>query len=386
MTNRWPDAGFGIYIHWPFCEAKCPYCDFNSHVSATIDQDTWRNAYLKEIERCAKELPDRIVRSVFFGGGTPSLMDPSLVDDILGLISKKWRLVNAPEITLEANPSSVEADRFKGYKAAGVNRVSLGVQALNDDDLKRLGRLHNVKDAQRALDIAQHTFNRVSFDLIYARQDQSLLDWETELTRALNFGFSHMSLYQLTIEGGTAFGARHARGALRGLPDEDLSADMYDLTLEMCQEAGVPMYEVSNYAHADAKSEHNLIYWRGGEYLGIGPGAHGRIHDETGQRWATHTHLSPTHWLHSVQAGSGELERELLTPDMCASEYVMMGLRLREGISLNKFNALAENAIDKASLDHLSSIGAIKYVDGNLVVEKQYVKVLNSVAAELLRN
>lgn len=385
LPDPLPEAGFGIYLHWPFCEAKCPYCDFNSHVSAQIDQTIWRDAYLAEIDRYAREFPDQIVSSVFFGGGTPSLMPPDLVAALLDKISACWRVTNDPEITLEANPSSVEADRFAGFRSAGVNRVSLGVQALNDTDLKRLGRLHSVEDAKRALQIAQATFDRASFDLIYARQDQSLDDWRAELETALSFGFSHMSLYQLTVEPGTAFGDRQARGLLRGLPNDDASADMYDLTLDMCDAAGLPMYEVSNYAAPDEQSRHNLTYWRGGTYLGIGPGAHGRVIDAGGARCATSTELSPAKWVQDVKNGSGEQQRDVLAASDQASEYALMSLRLREGMSVSKFNALADEPLAAGSVQSLIDMGAVDLLGDRLIVQKQYVNVLNSVVAELLR-
>ena len=272
-----PPGGFGLYLHWPFCQAKCPYCDFNSHVSANIDQARWQAAYLSELDRAAAETENRVLETVFFGGGTPSLMDPSLVYAIIERIRQNWPMVNNPEISLEANPTSVEAGRFAGYRDAGVNRISMGIKALNDDDLRRLGRMHSVKDAKAAFDTARNLFDRVSFDLIYARQNQTLQDWKAELTEALSIAVDHLSLYQLTIEDGTAFGARHAAGGLKGLPDDDTSADMYLLTQEITASAGLGSYEVSNHAREDAQSRHNLIYWRGVDYIGICPGAHGRF-------------------------------------------------------------------------------------------------------------
>ncbi|MEL7257722.1 MAG: radical SAM family heme chaperone HemW, partial [Pseudomonadota bacterium] len=265
MTDDWRHGGFGLYVHWPFCESKCPYCDFNSHVQTKIDQKEWLKAYLEEIDRYGSLLSDRLLNSVFFGGGTPSLMQPELVEAILNRIRKTWRTANDIEVTLEANPSSVEAGRFAKFAEAGVNRVSLGVQALNDSDLKRLGRLHSADDARKALIIAQSVFDRVSFDLIYARQDQTLSAWKAELHDAISLAGDHLSLYQLTIEPGTAFGDRHARGLLRGLPSEDISADMFELTQEICASAGFNAYEVSNHAKPGAESRHNLIYWRYGD-------------------------------------------------------------------------------------------------------------------------
>ena len=257
-----------------------------------VDQAAWRTAYAKEIARYREEFPDAVVQSVFFGGGTPSLMDVETVASVLNDVQRAWRMTNDIEITLEANPTSVEADRFIGYRAAGVNRVSLGVQALNDPDLRRLGRLHSADEARAAFDLARGTFERVSFDLIYARQDQSLAQWDAELDEALSMAADHLSLYQLTIEDGTAFGSRFAAGGLRGLPDEDLSADMFALTQQRTAEAGLPAYEISNHAKPGSESRHNLIYWSGGDYIGIGPGAHGRVTTSAG-RVATEATSAP---------------------------------------------------------------------------------------------
>ncbi|MEM8539192.1 MAG: radical SAM family heme chaperone HemW, partial [Pseudomonadota bacterium] len=275
MREDWEYGGFGLYLHWPFCEAKCPYCDFNSHVVRSIDQQAWADAYLSEIDRIGTETDGRVLRSVFFGGGTPSLMAPEIVDAILTRVRATWPIANDIEITLEANPTSVEAGRFAAFRDAGVNRVSMGVQALNDKDLRALGRLHTAAEAMLAFDIARNVFDRVSFDLIYARQGQSLSAWRNELNAALSLAVDHLSLYQLTIEEGTAFGARYAAGKLRDLPDDDLSADMYALTQEVCAARGFDGYEVSNHARQGAESAHNQIYWRYGDYAGIGPGAHG---------------------------------------------------------------------------------------------------------------
>ena len=308
LAEDWQQGGFGLYVHWPFCQAKCPYCDFNSHVSREIDQERWRRAYLAELDRYAAEVPGRVLTSVFFGGGTPSLMDPELVGAILDRVARLWPMANDPEITLEANPTSVEAGRFRGYRDAGVNRVSMGIQALNNADLARLGRLHSVEEALAAFDIARGLFDRVSFDLIYARQGQTLADWRIELQQALSMAVDHLSLYQLTIEPGTAFGDRFARGTLRDLPDDDAGADMYLLTQEMCDAAGLHGYEVSNHAARGAESRHNLVYWRYGDFVGIGPGAHGRLTLD-GQRHATIGHHMPEAWLHAVQSGRAEASR-----------------------------------------------------------------------------
>lgn len=383
MTEDWRNGGFGIYIHWPFCASKCPYCDFNSHVQRDIDQGQWREAYLAEIDRYARMVPDRVVQTVFFGGGTPSLMPAGTVAAILDRIALHWPMANDPEITLEANPGSVEAGRFADFASAGVSRVSVGVQALNEDDLKRLGRLHTVSEALAAIDVARRNFERVSFDLIYARQHQSVADWEAELQRALALGGRHLSLYQLTIEAGTAFGDRYALGQLRGLPDDDRAADMYDLTQEICTAAGLPAYEVSNHAAPGEESRHNLIYWRYGDYIGIGPGAHGRISRE-GQKQATEAHSAPAHWL--AGAGSDAAEAPAIVLDPCdqASEYLLMGLRIVEGIDMARFEKLAGQPVSEPVLADLESLGLIIRDRGFLRVTSRGRPVLDSVIRALL--
>ncbi|MEP4196282.1 MAG: radical SAM family heme chaperone HemW [Aliishimia sp.] len=383
MIEDWQNGGFGIYVHWPFCEAKCPYCDFNSHVVRSIDQERWARAYLKEIDRAALNLRGRVVRSIFFGGGTPSLMNPKTVELIIDRISHHWVLANDVEITLEANPSSVEAEKFLAFRSAGVNRVSLGVQALNDNDLKTLGRLHNTQEAFRALDIAQSCFERASFDLIYARQNQSLKDWEIELKQALTLGFSHFSLYQLTIEGGTAFGDRYKAGKLKGLPTDDVSADMYELTLDICETAGLPYYEVSNFAKPEQESRHNLIYWRYGDYLGLGPGAHGRLTLPDGSKIATETWLNPQVWLRAAEETSGEQSRIPLTLYEQGQEFLVMNLRLREGLSLHRFETLSGSTISNEGLQALVKQGVIHLDDGIIQIDRNYVNVTNSIIAEL---
>lgn len=383
LTEDWQNGGFGIYIHWPFCEAKCPYCDFNSHVARHIDQAAWCEAYITELRRYATETPGRIVHSVFFGGGTPSLMDPDTTAAVIAEIKRLWPTANDLEITLEANPSSVEAGRFIAYRDAGVSRISMGIQALNDRDLKRLGRLHSVDEARRAFDIARNCFDRVSFDLIYARQDQTLAEWKAELKQALSMSIDHLSLYQLTIEDGTAFGDRYALGKLRGLPPEDLGADMFDLTQEICAAAGMPAYEVSNHARDGAQSRHNLIYWRYGDYIGIGPGAHGRV-TTNGLRHATICYSNPKRWLDAVADGTPEQSRETLTGDDAATEFLLMGLRLREGVDLNRYAALAGSEIDSARIEHLTEIGMIRAEKSRLIVTDQGFRLLNSVIASLL--
>jgi putative oxygen-independent coproporphyrinogen III oxidase len=286
LADDWQAGGFGLYLHWPFCAAKCPYCDFNSHVTKTVDHDAWRAAFVSEIERAGKRTEGRVLNSVFFGGGTPSLMEPATVDAIMNAIQRTWPTANDLEVTLEANPTSVEAGKFADFRNAGINRVSMGIQALNDTDLRLLGRMHTAAEGLAAFDIARHTFDRVSFDLMYGRQNQSVTSWETELTQALTLGLDHVSLYQLTIEPGTVFGDRYRVGKLGGLPDDDLSADMYALTQDICAGFDMPRYEVSNHAKDGSESRHNLIYWRYGDYVGIGPGAHGRV-TQDGIRVAT---------------------------------------------------------------------------------------------------
>ncbi len=379
MIEDWRNGGFGIYIHWPFCEAKCPYCDFNSHVARFIDHAEWQAAYLEEIEKAAIETHGRVVSSIFFGGGTPSLMEPRVVGAIIDKIQSLWPLANNVEITLEANPSSVEATRFAAFKEAGVNRVSMGTQALNDIDLKRLGRLHTVSEAVAAFDIARNTFDRVSFDLIYGRQDQTLSDWEAELRQALSLSLDHLSLYQLTIEPDTAFGARYDTGKLQGLPDEGLGADMFTLTREVCSDAGMPAYEVSNHAKTDAQSRHNLIYWRYGDYLGIGPGAHGRVTNESG-RWATQGPSNPNQWL----KGKRSLPRTQLSKSDQAAEFLLMGMRLSEGVEIRRFEHLAGQSLTPYKIDELSALGLISLIDGRIVTTEQGVTVLNGVLRTLL--
>ena len=383
-AEDWQQGGFGLYIHWPFCQSKCPYCDFNSHVSAEIDQKRWQAAYLSEIGRLGAETRGRTLQTVFFGGGTPSLMDPSLVHAILEEVRATWPMVNDPEITLEANPTSVEAARFQGYRDAGVNRISMGIQALNDADLKALGRLHTVAEAERAFTIARNTFSRVSFDLIYARQNQTLADWRAELTRALALSLDHLSLYQLTIEDGTAFGARHAAGGLRGLPTDDLAADMYALTQDLCAKHNRPAYEVSNHAAAGAESRHNLIYWRYGDYVGIGPGAHGRL-TLNGSKWATEMPKAPLPWLLQVERdGHGEVKRTEVPLHEQATEYLMMSLRLSEGLQLARYHDLATSPLDPSRINDLQDLGMVRVSDGRLQATPSGRMVLNAVIRDLM--
>ena len=379
----WQNGGFGLYLHWPFCQSKCPYCDFNSHVAARIDQHRWRAAYLAEIERVGVETRGRVLQTVFFGGGTPSLMDGDLVAAILDKVRATWPMTNDPEITLEANPGSVEAGRFGAYRDAGVNRVSIGIQALDDSALRQLGRQHSVAEARRAYDVARTVFPRVSFDLIYARQGQGKAEWRAELAEALAMEPAHLSLYQLTIEDGTVFGARHARGQLRGLPDEDRSVDLFLMTQEICETAGLPGYEVSNHASPGQQSRHNLIYWRGGDYVGIGPGAHGRL-TKGAVRLATEAPKSPEMWLEMVEAGlGGELPRLGLSARERGVEYLLMGLRLREGVDLHRYEAISGGGFSPDAIDHLVALNLIEISAGALRATSAGRLVLNGIIAAL---
>ena len=382
-AEDWRNGGFGLYVHWPFCQAKCPYCDFNSHVSREIDQSAWVRAYLSEIERVGAETQGRVLRSIFFGGGTPSLMAPETVSAVIEAARTFWPFANDIEITLEANPGSVEAGRFAGFRDAGVNRVSMGVQALNDADLRRLGRIHTVAEARAAFDIARNCFDRVSFDLIYARQGQTLDAWRAELNEALAMALDHLSLYQLTIEPGTAFGDRYNAGKLRDLPDDDLSADMYFATQEICDSHGLPAYEVSNHARPGAESRHNLIYWHYGDYVGIGPGAHGRISRES-VRFATESTRNPTAWLQAVARGSGESVRTALSPQDQGGEYLMMGARLTEGLDIDRYAQVSQAPLPAARMDYLTDLGMIEVSGNRLTVTDQGRPVLNAVLRELL--
>jgi len=382
-AEDWRAGGFGIYLHWPFCAAKCPYCDFNSHVRAGVDQDRWRRALVAEIGRAAQETRGRQVGSVFFGGGTPSLMPPGTVAAAIEAVAAGWNLAPDAEITLEANPTSVEADRFRAYAAAGVNRLSLGVQSLDDRALRALGRRHDVASARAAFDLARRIFPRVSFDLIYARQGQTLADWRAELGEALAMAADHLSLYQLTIEPGTAFGALAARGRLRGLPSDGLAADLHLATQEICAAAGMPAYEVSNHARPGAEGRHNLVYWRYGDYVGVGPGAHGRL-TLGGSRWATVATSAPEAWLAAVEAGTAPETRTMVTPQEQAAEMLLMGLRLAEGIALGRHAALAGQPLDLAVVERLEALDLVVTGDGRLKATSAGRSVLNAVIGELL--
>ncbi len=341
------DIGFGIYVHWPFCLQKCPYCDFNSHVREGVDEARWRAALLTEIDHAAGEAPDRTVTSVFFGGGTPSLMGPATVAALIERLAERWPLDPDVEITLEANPTSVEARRFAGYRAAGVNRVSLGVQSLDDAALRFLGRGHSAAEARTAVATAHAHFERVSFDLIYARPGQTTAAWRAELGEALGLAGEHLSLYQLTIEPGTRFHNLARRGLL-AVPDGDAAAALYDTTQEAMDAAGLPAYEISNHARPGAASRHNLTYWRSGDYVGIGPGAHGRVTDR-GAALAVRRIRSPERWLAAVERGGvGTEECIAVAPDDRVAEVLMMGLRLTEGVPADRFRARTGRAIGEA--------------------------------------
>ena len=382
--DDWEHGGFGLYIHWPFCAAKCPYCDFNSHVASVIDHGRWREAYLQEIDRVAAETVGRRLDTVFFGGGTPSLMEPETVHAVLDRVRSRWRLRNDLEVTLEANPTSSDASRFQAYAQAGVTRLSMGIQALNDHDLKRLGRTHTVSEACKAFDVARAIFDRVSFDLIYARQDQELSHWKQELALALSMAVDHLSLYQLTIEEGTAFHARHTAGGLRGLPDDDEAAALYEVTTELCEAAGMIAYEVSNLARPDAECLHNLIYWRYGDYAGIGPGAHGRL-SRNGQRVATEAIRAPGDWLDKVlNSGGGDLPVSVLPPQEQAEEMLLMGLRLSEGTSMCRFERLSCKPLKDNTIRELESLGLISIDGDRLIVSQRGRLLLNPITSALL--
>jgi len=383
-TSEEKGKAFGVYVHWPFCLSKCPYCDFNSHVRhAPIDEERFSQAFAREIETTAARIPGRQVSSIFLGGGTPSLMKPHTVGAILDSIGKRWRVAPDVEVTLEANPTSVEATRFAGYRAAGVNRVSLGVQALDDASLKALGRLHTAREALDAVAIARAAFDRYSFDLIYARPDQTPQMWADELKLAIAEAAEHLSLYQLTIEEGTPFFGLHAAGKLK-TPDEATARALYDVTQEVCAQYGLPSYEISNHARSGAECQHNLVYWRGDEYAGIGPGAHGRL-DIDGTRHAVATEKRPEAWLMRVEAsGQGVVTDDLLNSEERADEFLLMGLRLAEGIDPQRYAALAGRALDPHRIAVLREEGAIVVDDsGRLRVTQAGFPVLDAVVADL---
>jgi oxygen-independent coproporphyrinogen-3 oxidase len=375
---------FGVYVHWPFCLSKCPYCDFNSHVRhSAIDDARYVRAFAREIATTAERVPGRTVTTVFMGGGTPSLMQPTTVGAILEAIGKHWSVAPDVEVTLEANPTSVDATRFAGYRAAGVNRVSLGVQALDDASLKELGRLHTAQEALDAVAIARKSFDRYSFDLIYARPSQTTDGWRAELARAIDEAAEHLSLYQLTIEADTPFAALHASGKLT-TPDDDHARALFDVTQEVSAARGLPAYEISNHARAGAECRHNLVYWRYHEYAGIGPGAHGRLLID-GARHATSTEKRPESWLMRVEAsGHGLITDETLTRAEQADEYLLMGLRLAEGIDPERYAAFSGHPLDEARIAALRAEGMVERTpEGRLRVTHEGFPVLDAVVADL---
>jgi putative oxygen-independent coproporphyrinogen III oxidase len=384
MTTLSTAIPFGVYVHWPFCLSKCPYCDFNSHVRhAAIDEARFIRAFAAEIATTAARAPGRTVSTIFFGGGTPSLMQPATVGAILDAIARHWTVAADAEVTLEANPTSVEATRFRGYRSAGVNRVSLGVQALDDASLKALGRMHTAREALDAVAIARSAFERYSFDLIYARTGQTVEQWSAELKRAIAEAAEHLSLYQLTIEAETPFAALHATGKLT-LPDDDLARNLYDTTQEICTAAGLPAYEVSNHARPGAECRHNLVYWRSHEYAGIGPGAHGRL-DVAGKRHAVATEKRPETWLQLVEdQGHGVTTDETLSSSERADEFLLMGLRLAEGINPKRFEQLAGHPLDPNRIAILRQEHAVELThEGMLRVTPSGFPVLDAVVADL---
>jgi len=378
---------FAIYVHWPFCKSKCPYCDFNSHVRAEIDEARWRHALLADLDHYAGETGGRAVTSIFFGGGTPSLMSAATVAAVIDRIAARWPLDPAVEITLEANPTSVEAERFRDFRMAGVNRASLGVQALEDGALKFLGRAHDAREALAALDVARRTFERFSFDLIYARPRQTVAEWEAELERALDLAGEHLSVYQLTIEAGTAFATAHARGDF-ALPDEETQAQLYETTQARLAAAGLPAYEISNHARPGAECRHNLAYWRSADYVGVGPGAHGRLTLD-GSRIATRQLRAPETWLAAAERqGHGSEERVTVAPPEHLEEVLMMGLRLAEGISRERFRtalgAEFESALEEKRLAPLIEEGFLVLDEQHLAATAAGRQRLNAVLAALL--
>jgi putative oxygen-independent coproporphyrinogen III oxidase len=377
-------TSFGVYLHWPFCLSKCPYCDFNSHVRReAIDEARFVRAFTAEIAATAARIPERTVSSIFFGGGTPSLMQPATVAALIEAVGTAWRMAPDAEITLEANPTSVEANRFRGYRTAGVNRVSLGVQALDDRALAALGRTHSAREALAAVGVARSVFGRYSFDLIYARPDQSPGEWAGELQSALKEAGEHISLYQLTVEPDTPFAALHAAGKLRP-PDEDAARALYDVTQDICSARGLPAYEISNHARPGGECRHNLVYWRAQEYAGIGPGAHGRL-DIGNERHATVSEKSPEAWLSRVESrGHGVVADDVLTSTERADEFLLMGLRLAEGIDLARYERIAGRAINPGRVTTLRRHGLIETSQsGRLRVTLPGFPLLDAVVADL---
>ncbi|OWQ96324.1 radical SAM family heme chaperone HemW [Sphingopyxis witflariensis] len=373
-----------LYVHWPFCVSKCPYCDFNSHVRESVDQAVWRDALLTDLRHEAALLPGRRVGSIFFGGGTPSLMPPATVAAVIAAAEAAWGLTDDVEITLEANPNSVEVANFADLAAAGVNRVSIGVQSFDAQVLEFLGRAHSEDEARRAIATAQDHFARVSFDLIYARPGQSLTAWESELTSALAFGTDHLSLYQLTIEPGTRFATLAAKGDLT-IPDGDTAADLFEATDAMTRAAGLPRYEVSNHARVGQESRHNLAYWRYADYAGVGPGAHGR---RLGQ--ATERHKKPENFITAVERNGHGLKVEADLPaNERATEAMLMGLRLTEGVDLARIemrSGLARYAfVDGDAVARLVGQGLMRQAGDRLMVTDDGILLLDSILSEVVR-
>jgi oxygen-independent coproporphyrinogen-3 oxidase len=382
-ADDWRAGGFGVYVHWPYCLSKCPYCDFNSHVAkGVVEHDRWARALVAELVAARAMTGPRRAGSVFFGGGTPSLMAPATAAAVIEAIDRLWGLESGAEITLEANPTSVEAGRFRAFAAAGVNRVSMGAQALNDADLKALGRTHTAAEARAAFDVARAAFARVSFDLIYARAGQTPEAWAAELRAAIAMAADHLSLYQLTIEQGTRFAELHARGMLR-LPDDEASADMYCATQEVCAAAGLPAYEISNHAAPGAESRHNLVYWRYGDYAGVGPGAHGRLTGEGG-RVATTAERDPARWLAAVEARGSGLAAEALAGADQAVEHLMMGLRLAEGVDLDRHARLAGAPLDPGRIAPLEAMGLVRRTGARLAATPAGRPLLDAALRALL--
>ncbi|MEH6662403.1 MAG: radical SAM family heme chaperone HemW [Parasphingorhabdus sp.] len=382
-VNKSATGPLALYVHWPFCVSKCPYCDFNSHVREQVDVAAWQAALLADMAHEAALTPGRKLSSIFFGGGTPSLMPPAMVETLIQTAERYWGFADDIEITLEANPSSVEAANFYDLAGAGVNRVSLGLQSLDDQTLEFLGRAHDVDEGLAALDTAQQAFDRVSFDLIYARPGQSLEDWQKELDRALSFGTGHLSLYQLTIEPGTRFETLVRTGKL--VPaDDDHCADLFELNRSIMTAAGLPAYEISNHAKPGQESRHNLTYWRYEDYVGIGPGAHGRRLDS-----ATERHKKPENFLSAVERnGNGLKVEQALSPETRAMEALMMGLRLAEGVDLEalaeKTGLVATQLVDQKAVDHLAGLGLLDAAQGRLTISPRGMPLLDALLPKII--
>jgi oxygen-independent coproporphyrinogen-3 oxidase len=382
-----PAPGFGIYIHWPFCRSKCPYCDFNSHVRERTDHARWRTALLAELEHYARDMRGQTVTSVFFGGGTPSLMEPETVAALIRRVRDLWPVAGDVEITLEANPTSAEIGKFRAFREAGINRVSLGVQSLVAEGLKFLGRQHDAAEALAAVQMAASTFDRFSFDLIYARPGQTLAQWQDELDRALRFAAGHISLYQLTIEPGTQFEQAAARGDFRVL-DEERAAELYEATVTRLGAAGLVDYEISNFAKPGEESRHNLTYWRYGDYVGVGPGAHGRL-TVGGEKYATRQHRAPEAWLERVERdGHATRQRDLVPRPERLNEMLMMGLRLSEGVPLARIEAESAQpfapAIEQPRLQRLIDGGFLSLSNDRLAATPAGRQRLDAVLSALV--